>query len=204
MTNSELPESGTIVELTGDGEPVGGVRVVRTEGTQVTLSLPQDSVPDQGATMTMRWPAGERGRYVLIVNVVSVDENRIGVEPLGGTGVEQNRSFVRGGGGEPVLLRQPGQDDAYGWIRDIGEQGVRAHFAGLDVQPGAEVKVLVELGNEIVELKAVAVKVAQLPQQVPPGPLSVELVAIFLPEEAQARVIRRYVLRQQMLARSRA
>ena len=72
------------------------------------------------------------------------------------------------------------------------------------MQPGTEVKVLVELGNEVIELKAVAVKVAQLRQQVPPGPLSVELVAIFLPEEAQARVIRRYVLRQQMLARSRA
>jgi len=204
MTNLELPESGTIVELTGDGEPVGGVRVVRTEGSLVTLSLPMDSVPEQGAAVTMRWPAGERGRYVLIVNVITVDENRIGVEPLGSLEVEQNRSFVRGGGGEPVLLRQPGQDDAYGWIRDIGEQGIRAHFAGLDLHPGAEVKVLVELGNEIIELTAVAVKVAQLPQQVPPGPLSVELVAIFLPEEPQARVIRRYVLRQQMLARGRA
>lgn len=204
MTNSELPESGTIVELTGDGEPIGGVRVIRTEGALVTLSLPQDSVPDQGTAVTLRWPAGERGRYVLIVNVRTVDENRIDVEPLGEIAVEQNRSFVRGGGGEPVLLRQPGQDDAYGWIRDIGEQGIRAHFAGLEVQPGTEVKVLVELGNEIIELTARAVKVAQLRQQVPPGPLSVELVAIFLPEEAQARVIRRYVLRQQMLARSRA
>jgi hypothetical protein len=72
------------------------------------------------------------------------------------------------------------------------------------VRDGDEVKVLIELGADIVELKAVAAKVAALRQQVPPGPMSVELVAIFLPDEAQARIIRRYVLHQQMLSRTRA
>jgi hypothetical protein len=204
MMTSEFPESGTIVELTAAAEPVGGVRVVRAEGAVITLSLPLAEVPDEGAAVTLRWPAGARGRYVLIVNVVAVDENRIDVEPVGEAQVEQNRNFVRGGGGEPILLRRPGQDDAYGWIRDISEQGVRAHFAGLDVHDGEDVKLLVELGNDIVELKAVAAKVATLRQQVPPGPLSVELVATFQVDETQARVIRRYVLHQQLLSRSRA
>jgi hypothetical protein len=174
MMTSEFPESGTFVELTAAAEPVGGVRVVRAEGAVITLSLPLAAVPDEGAAVTLRWPA------------------------------EQHRNYVRGGGGEPVLLRRAGQEDAYGFIRDIGEQGVRAHFAGLDVQDGEELKLLVELGNDIVELKAVAVKVATLRQQVPPGPTSVELVAVFLPDETQARVIRRYVMHQQLLSRSRA
>jgi hypothetical protein len=203
MTTSELPESGAIIELTAADEPVGGVRVVRAEGATITLSLPLADVPDQGAAVTLRWPAGARGRYALTVHVVAVDENRIDVEPTGDVQVEQHRRFVRGGGGEQVLLRRPGREDAHGWIRDIGEQGIRAHFAGLDVQDGDGLQVLVELGHEIVELKAVATKVAKLRQQVPPGPMSVELVAIFVPDEVQARMIRRYVMRQQMLNRSR-
>jgi hypothetical protein len=204
MMTSEFPESGTFVELTAAAEPVGGVRVVRAEGAVITLSLPLAAVPDEGAAVTLRWPAGARGRYVLIVNVLAVDENQIDVQPVGEAQVEQHRNYVRGGGGEPVLLRRAGQEDAYGFIRDIGEQGVRAHFAGLDVQDGEELKLLVELGNDIVELKAVAAKVATLRQQVPPGPTSVELVAVFLPDETQARVIRRYVMHQQLLSRSRA
>ena len=204
MTTSELPESGTIVELTAADDPVGGVRVVRAEGTVITLSLPLAAVPDQGAAVTLRWPAGARGRYVLSVNVLAVDENRIDVEPAGEAHVEQQRNFVRGGGGEQILLRRPGQDDTYGWIRDIGEQGVRAHFAGLDIQEGDEIRVVVQLGNNVVDLNAVAVKVAKLRQQVPPGPMSVEVVATFLPDETQARVIRRYVMHLQLLNRSRA
>jgi len=204
MTTSELPESGTIVELTAADDPVGGVRVVRAEGAVITLSLPLAAVPDEGAAVTLRWPAGARGRYVLTVNVVAVDENRIDVEPAGDAWVEQHRHFVRGGGGEQVLLRQAGQEDAYGWIRDISEQGIRAHFAGLDVHEGDEIRVVVQLGNNIVDLKAVAAKVAKLRQQVPPGPMSVELVATFRPDETQARVIRRYVMHLQLLNRTRA
>ncbi|MDT5041950.1 MAG: hypothetical protein QOE51_2935 [Actinoplanes sp.] len=203
MTSSELPESGTIVELTAADDPVGGVRVIRAEGPLLTLSMPMAAVPASGATITIRWPAGARGRYALAMTVRSVDENRIDAEPTGPAQVEQNRNYVRGGGGEPILLRVPGHEDAYGWIRDISEQGVRAHFGGLDASDGEKVTVLIELDNDIVELHAVVAKVAQLRQRVPPGPMSVELVAIFLPDEAQARIIRRYVMRQQVLNRAR-
>jgi hypothetical protein len=204
MTTSELPESGTIVELTAADDPVGGVRVVRTEGPLITLSMPLAAVPPAGTSATLRWSAGARGRYALIVNVVTVDENRIDVQPAGEARVEQFRHYVRGGGGEPILLRMAGHDDAYGWIRDISEQGVRAHFAGLEVHENEDFVVLIELGRDIIELKAQAVKVAKLRQQVPPGPMSVELVAIFRPDESQARVIRRYVMHQQLLSRTRA
>jgi hypothetical protein len=36
------------------------------------------------------------------------------------------------------------------------------------------------------------------------GPMRTEVVALFADDEAQAQALRRYVLRQQLLARSRA
>jgi hypothetical protein len=204
MTISDFPESGSFVELTAADDPVAGVRVVHSSPGSLTLSMAAADLPAPGSAVTVRWPAGARGRFVLVLNVLSVGENKAELEPIGEAGLEQHRHFVRGGGGEPILLRQPGQDDAYGWIRDISEQSVRAHFGGLDVQDGEQLTLLVELGADIVELKAVAAKVARLRQQVPPGPMSVELVAIFTAGEAQAKIIRRYVMHQQMLSRTRA
>jgi hypothetical protein len=81
---------------------------------------------------------------------------------------------------------------------------MRAHFEGTNVRDGEELRLRIELGSEMIDVAATSSKVAALPQQVPPGPMSVELVAIFVADEAQARVIRRYVLRQQLLSRSRA
>lgn len=204
MTTSEIPESGAIVELTTAGDPISGVRVIRTEGELIVLSMPLAAVPGEGSVATLRWSAGARGRYALIVNVLAVDDTRVDVRPAGALQLEQFRNFVRGGGGEPILLRTEGHEDAYGWIRDISEQGVRAHFAGLELRENDEFTVLIELGRDIIELKAAAVKVARLRQQVPPGPMSVEVVAIFLPDEKQARIIRRYVMHQQLLSRTRA
>jgi hypothetical protein len=204
MTTSEIPESGAIVELTTAGDPVSGVRVIRTEGELIVLSMPLAAVPGEGSVATLRWSAGARGRYALTVNVLAVDDTRVDVRPAAAAQLEQFRHFVRGGGGEPVLLRMDGHEDAYGWIRDISEQGVRAHFAGLEVQENEEFTVVIELGRDLIELKAAAVKVARLRQQVPPGPMSVELVAIFRPDEKQARIIRRYVMHQQLLSRTRA
>jgi hypothetical protein len=137
--------------------------------------------------------------------VLAVDENRIDVAAGSAPALEQNRNFVRGGGGEQVLLRRPGSADALGWIRDLSEQGIRAHFAGAELAEGDELRLRIELDADTVEVTAVAAKVASLRQSVPRrGPLSVELIAVFTPDEAQAQVIRRYVLRQQMLARSTA
>jgi hypothetical protein len=157
-----------------------------------------------GASVTLRWSAGPRGRYALTGAVLTADENRIDVAAGSAPKVEQNRNFVRGGGGERVLLRRPGCTDALGWIRDLSEQGIRAHFADADLTEGDEVRLHIQLDADMVDVTAVATKVASLRQTVPQrGPMSVELIAVFRPDETQAQVIRRYVMRQQMLARSR-
>jgi hypothetical protein len=203
-TTVHLPDAGSYVEMTSSDEQANRVRVVHAEGRALTLSAPLVAVPQVGAAVTLRWSAAPRGRYALTCAVLQVEENRLEVEARADPQVEQQRHFVRGGGGEQVLMRRAGFPDTNGWIRDISEHSMRAHFEGTNVRDDEELMLRIELGSEVVEVAARASKVAALPQQVPPGPMSVELVAIFAADETQARVIRRYVMRQQLLSRTRA
>ncbi|WP_106128242.1 hypothetical protein [Pseudosporangium ferrugineum] len=203
-TPAQLPDAGSYVEMTASDEQAARVRVVHAEGAGLTLSAPLAAVPRVGTSVTLRWSAAPRGRYALPCAVVEVEENRVEVHPAGEAVVEQQRHFVRGGGGEQIIMRRPGWRDAHGWIRDISENSMRAHFEGTNVVEGEDLQLWIQLGSEIVDIPAVASRVAMLPQQVPPGPMSVEIVAIFATEESLARIIRRYVMRQQLLSRTRA
>jgi hypothetical protein len=215
MTRHPLPDTGALIELTAGSapgavtpapeQPLHGVRVVQAEGPTVTVSMAITAVPAEGAPVILRWPAGPRGRYVQSGTVAGVEENRITVTLTGAPDVEQKRNYVRAGGGEPVLLRRSGEADTSGWIRDISEQSVRAHFTDVVVCEGDDLTLHIELDDTVVQVPAVATKVASMRQSLPQrGPLSVELVAMFTADETQARVIRRYVLQQQLLARTRA
>ncbi len=199
-----LPDAGSYVEMIASDEQATHVRVVHAEGRGLILSAPLVAVPGVGTAVTLRWSAAPRGRYALPCSVTGVDENRLEVETRGEPVVEQHRHFVRGGGGEQVVMHRTGFPDAGGWIRDISEHSMRAHFEGTNVRDDEHLRLRIELGSEVLEVAAKATKVEALPQQVPPGPMSVELVAVFEGNEAQARVIRRYVMRQQLLSRTRA
>jgi hypothetical protein len=204
MTSHLFPDTDTLVEMTAADVPASAARVVQTDGPVLILSLPMDAVPPEGATVTVRWPAGDRGRYVQAGTVTGVDKNRFAVELTGEAIVEQQRNFVRGGGGEEITLRLPGQSDTPGTIRDIAEQSLRAHFLDVELNDGDKIVLRILLDREVVRVNAVAVKVDSLRQSIPtPGPMSVEVVAVFTTNEVQAKVIRRYVLRKQMLARAR-
>jgi hypothetical protein len=203
-TTAPLPDAGSYVEMTASDEQAARVRVVHAEGAGLTLSAPLADVPPVGTPVTLRWSAAPRGRYVLPCAVVDIEENRVRVHASGAAEIEQQRHFVRGGGGEQIIMRRAGQADAHGFIRDISEHSMRAHFEGTTVAEGEELQLWIQLGSEIVDVPAVASRVAMVPQQVPPGPMSVEIVAIFASDESQARVIRRYVMRQQLLSRTRA
>jgi hypothetical protein len=200
-----LPADGSYIEMTSYGETLPDVRVVHVSDTVITLSLAVADVPPAGSTVTVRWAAAPRGRYALSASVVGVDGNRVDIRFAGEPAIEQSRSFVRGGGGEPIQLIRPGHDDAMGWVHDISERSVRAHFSDIELHPGHEMTLRVQLDNEVVEFAATATKVNSLRQQVPKrGPLSVEMVAIFTSKnEQQAKIVRRHVLRHQLLSRGR-
>ena len=203
-TSAHLPDAGSYVEMTASDEQAARVRVVHAEGVGLTLSAPRAAVPPVGTPITLRWSAAPRGRYALQCAVVDIEENRVRVRTSGTAEIEQQRLFVRGGGGEQVVMRRAGQGDAHGFIRDISEHSMRAHFEDTAVTEGEDLQLWIQLGGEIVDVPAVASRVAMMPQQVPPGPMSVEIVAIFATDESQARVVRRYVMRQQLLNRTRA
>jgi len=203
-TTAHLPDAGSYVEMTASDEQAARVRVVHAESAGLTLSAPLADVPPVGTPVTLRWSAAPRGRYALPCAVVDVEENQVRVRASGTAEIEQQRHFVRGGGGEQVIMRRSGQADAHGFIRDISEHSMRAHFEGTTVTEGEELQLWIQLGSEIVDVAAMAHRVAMVPQQVPPGPMSVEIVAIFAGDESQARVVRRYVMRQQLLSRTRA
>jgi hypothetical protein len=206
MTSSLFPADGSRVELDNGGRSLPDVRVVRVTETTVTLSLALSDVAfTTGSVVTLRWPAGPRGRYSQIGTVLKVDENRIEVTFLGEPEIEQLRNYVRGGGGESILLVRAGEPQRIGQVHDLSERSVRAHFSDVDLRPGEEMLLRLQLGEEVVEFPAIAYRVAQIRQQVPVrGPLVTEMVAIFEQDERQAKIIRRYVLRLQSQARREA
>jgi hypothetical protein len=203
MTSSLFPADGTRVEMDTGDERLADVRVVRVTDAAVTLSLALDDVPPLGSSVTLRWPAVPRGLYAVRATVISLDENRADFTISEIPVIEQRRMFVRGGGGESVQLVRTDAPECVGLVHDISERSVRAHFSDVELRPGQEMRLRVQLDNEIVEFPATALRVSAIRQQVPVrGPLMVEMVAIFEQDERQAKIIRRYVLRQQV-ARAR-
>ncbi|GAA0504214.1 hypothetical protein Ade02nite_28210 [Paractinoplanes deccanensis] len=200
-----LPADGSYVEMTSYGETMPEVRVVHASGTVITLSLAIADLPPENSTVTLRWAAAPRGRYALAGNVVAIDGNRVEVRFSGEPAIEQSRNFVRGGGGEPIVLLLPGEEAAQGHVHDLSEHSVRARFTDVTVRPGDELTLRIQLDDEIVEFPARATKVNSVRQQVPVrGPLIVELVAVFPDkDEHQARIIRRYIMQAQLRARAR-
>ncbi len=201
-----LPADGSYIEMTSYGETLPDVRVVQATEAMFTLSLALDDLPPADSEVTLRWAAAPRGRYAIAGTVAAIDGNRVEVRYSGEPAIEQSRDYVRGGGGEAIVLLLPGQAAAEGTIHDLSEGSVRAHFTDVEMQPGDEVTLRMQVGDEVVEFPARAVKVSSVRQQIPVrGPLIVELVAVFTAaDEHQARIIRRYIYSQQMKARSRA
>jgi len=204
MSTPTLPAAGTYLEMISHGETTPDVRIVRATGSAITLSLALDFVPPVDSSVTLRWAAAPRGRYALTCDVVAVDGNRVEVRHTGSPKLMQTRSWVRGGGGEPVVLLRKMHGDATGVVLDLSEQAVRAHFTDIEVHPGDQMLMRVQLDDEVVEFSAQAHKVSSMRQQVPRrGPLSVEMVAIFEADEQQAKLVRRYIMRHQLQARAR-
>lgn len=210
---AELPMASMLVEMTVSGVTLCGVRVDRVRDAELILSLPEGTDPDTrptiGDRVTLRWPAGSRGRWAVRATVVPApDDRRVGVTVQEAPELEQQRQYVRGGGGERIRLIRPGDDDNEpavfsGWVQDLSERGARAHFADVRVRDGDQLRGQVELDDGTVDVSATVIRIRVLPDKEGAYLMRLEVVVVFDIEEQQARTIRRYVFRQQLLARAR-
>jgi hypothetical protein len=224
-TFAAVPAISTLVEMTLSDEPVRGVRIDGIDGARMRLSMPAPlriptprpgvsvpcarhtppASPQVGDEVTLRWSAAARGRFAVSAVVREVTGTQsVTVDVLSEPTLEQHRNFVRGGGGEQVRLRPLGAAAAAetaGWIRDIAEQSLRAHFCEVRVSAGDPLRLQIQLDHDTIEVTGSALRVDELPPAA--GRPVIEVVAVFTADEVQAQVIRRYVLRQQFLARAR-
>jgi hypothetical protein len=209
MAPSEAPDVNTLIELAVVGGDAYPSRVEDRQGDRITIAAPPDllvaDVPEIGRSVTLRWPAGARGRYYVPAEVVDVHHDRIttwDVKINGSLGIEQNRRYVRGGGGEPIRIQRtltPEDPAVDGRVVDLSERSVRGRVGSCDVKAGDPVTTRVVLDDDVIEVSGTVLRVIDRPEDKAAG-----VVVVFDPDEHQATVIRRYVLRQQLLARARA
>jgi hypothetical protein len=188
----------TVTLTTADGAALRA-RTERSGDGLLTLRM-SAAVPSPvtaGDAVTLRWPAGRRGRYTVDGTVREAAGTRLDVLVTGAAEIEQVRRFVRGGGGEKVWVRLPDRAEAVGgYVQDLGEQGLRGRFEGRQAAPGQDVVLLVELDDDSVEVPATVLESR--------ADETVEVVFALRPDEPQAQAIRRHVLRREALARARA
>jgi hypothetical protein len=183
--------------MTAYGETVPEVRVVRTAGAVITLSLALAHVPPKDSDVRLLWSAAPRGRVAREGHVRSVDGNRVEVYFTSQPVMLQSRHYVRGGGGEPVTMFRPDEDDAVGTVQDMSERAIRAQFIGVKVRADDKIQLAVQIDDGLLEVVATPLKVNS-------GPRAVDLVALFEPDdELQAQRIRQYIMRHQLIARQR-
>jgi hypothetical protein len=193
-----VPKPYTTVTLTTSDGSTMRARVERFEDGLLIVRISATAPPAAaGDAVTLRWPAGTRGRYTVGGTVRETTGAWLGVAVSGEPTIEQVRRFVRGGGGEKVWMRPTDSTESVGGhVHDLGEQGLMAQIDGRKVQPGQNVVLLIELDDDTIEVAATVL--ASRADDV------INVVFTFQPEEPQARAIRRHVLRRQSLARKRA
>jgi hypothetical protein len=182
-------------------------RVEDLDGALLTLAAPLDllvtDVPDAGLELTVRWIAGERGRYAadaVINRVVHAHVSTWVVEITSRPEIEQNREYVRGGGGEPVELTAGDDGEPHrGEVIDVSERSVKAVFKRLDIAPGSEVSLRLMLEDEQMTLRGHVYRVVDQA-----ATSEVQIVLMLDADETQAQAIRRHVMNLQRLARARA
>lgn len=211
---SAVPAVNTLVEITILGGGSYPSRVEDATGDRLTLAAPLNllvgEVPSPGAQLTLRWAAGNRGRYAQDARLVETTHaGGIGVwlvDLVGSAQIQQERRFVRGGGGERVQMWPaedgvPTGDPVAGAAVDFAEGSIRARFgttAPVGLIIGDEVGVGLVLDGDELTLHGRVHRT-----MIDPVDRHAEIVVIYAPEEAAARVIRRYVFRLQAQQRSR-
>ncbi|GII26143.1 PilZ domain-containing protein [Planosporangium mesophilum] len=212
-----MPEVSSPVSLVHEGTELES-RVEMINGATVVVAAPFNEtveIPDLGAVLKLSWVAGPRGRYVVDARLTSTARVEgvpmrcwsltVESEPV----LNQRRRFVRAGGGEAVRVRPKERDDIVisGAASDISEGGVRFRINGAKpdapdrvmLDDGVPVTTVVQLGDDMLDadgavLRTIDDRIGK----------TVDMIVTLELTERQAELVRRYVMRQQVLARRAA
>ncbi|GIH81483.1 PilZ domain-containing protein [Planobispora longispora] len=206
MRSVRLPDVNALVELSLPDGRSYPTRVEDADGLVIKVAAPRGvgdiDVPVLGSAVSLHW-TGPRGLYTAPGTLAAIERDRVtlwAVEADGNVDYYSRRTAVRVAAGEPIRLLDlaEGSEVFHGRFVDISERGVRCHgaAAGLSVEQPVLVKMV--LDNNLLALEGSVLTVSD-----PEGD-DVTTVVIYDPPDAQAQVIRRYVLNAQIRARKAA
>jgi c-di-GMP-binding flagellar brake protein YcgR len=165
------------------------------------LDVPPQSDPMAGMAMELAWLVGEN-RYAVSVIVAEVrrEQDQIMVELAGSPYRHNRREYFRGGGGEPIRLTNALTDlmPVTGYVIDLSEGGVRCRVRDGVYRVGDTLDATVWLGEDLMQTR-VRVLYVRFDKET----ALYDVVATYPTNEKIARVIRRYVLHQQIQERRR-
>lgn len=206
MAPTSLPGINALVDVSlidGSSHPS---RVEDVDAEVYTVAAPfgiQDAErPDIGTLMEIVWLDDDSrlGAPARLNGFTGERPPRWQLRIVGEPRRQTRRTFVRGGGGEPVrLIRLDGDPKPVdGWVNDISEGGVRCRLLTGDFGRDDRLEVLIGLGDAQVTVSGRVLFVRYDPETE-----DFELVVTYETVETNGRTIRGYILRRQMEERRR-
>jgi hypothetical protein len=200
---SGLPAINSLVDVSLASGATYPSRIEGVTGDLLQVAAPLDAIRSvqPGAALEVAW-LRDGGRVAAPAQLTNVTDDHSPcweLRVLGDARRQTRRGYVRGGGGESVLMgRADAESSVEGVVIDIGEASVRARLRMCDFQPGDDVDVSVDLNGDLAAVTGSVLDVRQLKET---GHF--DIIVAFEPTEALRRVIRGYVLRRQLEERRR-
>lgn len=202
MSDTSLPTINSLIDVVvHDGEAFHS-RVEDVTGKRLTVGAPfgihADEIPKIGGPLEVAWLAGDRRLMVEAkLTRLTREPAHWELEAISAPRLETRRHFVRGGGGERVVLAR-GDDSYAGWAIDVSEGGVRCRMPVDTLRRDERVEVRLTLDTELLTLLGL-VKFVR-PHEETSG---YDVVVIYQTSEAVGRLIRGYIMRREMEQRRR-
>ncbi|MBG0833330.1 PilZ domain-containing protein [Planomonospora sp. ID67723] len=206
MTFIGLPDVNALVEIALPDGRVYPTRVEDTDGLMLKVAAPRGAgdidVPELGTEVAVRW-TGPRGLYTAPGTFTALERSRVSlwtIEAEGSVDYFSRRNAVRVSAGEPIRLLDldGGEEVFHGRFIDISERGVRCRGTAAGVSSEQTVLVKMVLENNLLAVEGDVLTTTRSSGE------GVTVVVVYDPPEAQAKLIRRYVMNAQIRARKAA
>lgn len=200
MITVDLPRINSLVELVLEDDSPHASRVEDLDGQMLSVAAPVGvGRVEPGASVTVRW-VGERGVYSAPATLAGTVRDRIALWTLRTVGMVEfgtRRSAVRVPVNLPVRVLDPETDRCWnGRMADLSEGGFRFHLVDRPPPSALRVRADFDLDGEQIRVEGQVLRTIT-----GRGDQESEAVVVYSSEESVARLIRRYVMHRQILAR---